>query len=98
MHTINSLSFHISDKAYNLLTRLSGQQSESVYIRIGSPGKGCIKGKFSVALDSEKLASDRIHECGELKFLVHPSDYMILAGRTLDYIEDISGKRGFQLK
>ena len=64
-------------------------------LRVGVKGGGCSGLGYTLAIDTEAHAGDKVFEFGDIKVFVDAKSFIFLNGTTLDYKNEGLMQRGF---
>ena len=71
-------------------------KDETLYVRL-SMGIGWGGPKLNLSLEEQKINGDLSFSFDELNIIIHERDFVYFDHTKLDYVEDVLGKKRFQL-
>ena len=93
-----SAALTITDNAAKRIGKIiAAEGREELVLRLSVSGGGCSGFRYGFALDDTLTADDSLFEHGGIKVAVDAASLDLLAGSTLDYVEDLIGA-AFQVR
>ncbi len=88
----------ITDSAAKRIGRIiAAEGREGLMLRLSVSGGGCSGFRYGFALDDTLTEEDHLFEHGGIKIAVDAVSLDLVAGATLDYVEDLIGA-AFQVR
>ena len=93
-----STSLTITDSAARRIAKIiAGEGRDGLMLRLSVSGGGCSGFRYGFAIDDALTEEDSVFEHGGVKVAVDAASLDLLAGSTLDYVEDLIGA-AFQVR
>ena len=93
-----SAALTITDSAAKRIGKIiAAEGKEGLMLRLSVSGGGCSGFRYGFAIDDTPTADDSLFEHGGVKVAVDAASLDLLAGSTLDYVEDLIGA-AFQVR
>lgn len=83
---------HLSQTAINEVQRMKAKHpAMGVLLRLGIQPGGCADFYYTLSLDEQVAAADRVINCEGIQIVVDAQSWKYLNGLNLDYSEDLMG-------
>ncbi len=88
----------ITDSAARRIGKIiAAEGKDGLMLRLSVSGGGCSGFRYGFAIDDTQTEEDTVYEHGGIKVAVDAASLDLLAGSTLDYVEDLIGA-AFQVR
>ena len=88
-----ALEISITERAAKQVTDFASKEGMDEFgLRVGVKGGGCSGLTYTLSIDKEPLADDRIVEDQGIRIFIPKKSYVFLAGTTLEYTDGLNGK------
>ncbi len=89
-----TLSIQVTDKAADKLKLFARKEglAEEFFVKVGVKGGGCSGLLYTLSIEKEAGANDRLVDHNGVKVFVDKKSYVFLAGTELDFSDGLNGK------
>ena len=88
-----ALEVSITEKAAKKVSDFAHKEGMDQFgLRVGVKGGGCSGLTYTLSIDTEPKADDRIVEAQGIRLFIPKKSYVFLAGTVLEYSDGLNGK------